>query len=350
VEAKMDAGVCLMGRNFQLMKSLSLLFGSLKKAFGDLADVSKNISTNAAESLHVEDIKKYSSVQAFGCSPSLVFKETDLTISKPSVDPLIVPWRSAGFHVHLGYRLNIDPVSAASTAMKKILTQTENLVRLVQMCDILAGIPGVILERNTEAVKLRRKVLGYGQAGEFREQPHGFEYRTLGPWPLTHPMWSWLANALVREAFILVMNNVDIDFLPKFNRAEVIETINNNDLVGAIKIWNTAKKALSELGNTIYLQNTSHPLFNPTSLQRVEFLMASGGLQTHSPVFAFSAWGITNHLEAHYQINQYNWATRAYNWGFDQHASNITLTNPNFAEFAKQWTGNNDSLSRYLLP
>lgn len=287
VEAQMNAGTCLSSRNSALTSCLGLLWDTLKKKFKDVADVSSLISVNAVEQVNPTDLKVLRSLRQFGCSPSLIIKNGEIEISRPEIDATKIPWRSIGFHVHLGQSEANENLSEFNT--KKYLKDTSFLFRLVQMCDLIVGIPGVLLERNTEAVKIRRRILGYGKAGEFREQPHGFEYRTIGPWPLLHPMWTWFVNCLTRDAFLLTARHYDKVILPLFDRQEVEDTINNNDLVKAVKIWNNLKslgvKHLSETpGNTIFL--------NQTPIKEFESILIAGGLNAITPAFSFSSWGI----------------------------------------------------------
>lgn len=181
------------------------------------------------------------SIREFGCNPSFSFDGERVSVSVPRVHPMQTLLRSIGYHIHLG-------ASMAARKQPEFLFDMDGHVRLVQLCDLFAGIPGVILERNlTESVLGRRQVLGYGRAGEFRRQPHGFEYRTLGPWPLMSSAWNNWAHAAVRDAFYMVLNNLDAEVVKNFSMQEVGEVINNNDAKGAVKIWNKLGKVISTI-------------------------------------------------------------------------------------------------------
>lgn len=200
--------------------------------------LSSRILLSPAADLLESDLGKYPTLREFGCSPSMVFSDDKLEVSVPKVSPLETTIRSIGYHLHFGSGM----------------AQDQNIhLRLVQMCDLFVGIPGVLMEKNlTEAVLKRRQALGYGKAGEFRRQPHGFEYRTLGPWPLSSPEWCWWAHSAGRDAYRMVDNDLDKDFVKKFDMRYVAETINTNNFREAVVIWN----------KICTLLNTSNPFFD----------------------------------------------------------------------------------------
>jgi protein-arginine kinase activator protein McsA len=92
--------------------------------------------------------------QVFGCDPSLNCWTGEQVIPQPSGDNL----RSAGFHIHVGYEgPNADTNRKIAKAM-----------------DLFLGVPSILMEPENE-----RKVVGYGCAGNYRDQKHGMEYRSL---------------------------------------------------------------------------------------------------------------------------------------------------------------------------
>lgn len=78
---------------------------------------------------------------------------------------------SIGGHIHFGIR----SVTGGNTSTYEVLTR---------ILDDYLGIVTTLVESHEEG-KLRRAT-GYGCPGQWREQPHGFEYRTPGSW-LTSP-------------------------------------------------------------------------------------------------------------------------------------------------------------------
>jgi len=92
--------------------------------------------------------------RTYGCDPSLNCWTDEEVIPKPDGSR----WRSAGFHIHTGY----------DSPNKEV---NRDLARAM---DLFLGIPSVLLEPTNQ-----RKKVGYGHAGNYRHQPHGFEYRSL---------------------------------------------------------------------------------------------------------------------------------------------------------------------------
>lgn len=91
--------------------------------------------------------------QIFGCDPSLNCWTDEQVIPQPSGDNL----RSAGFHLHVGYE---EPSKKTNRLIARAM-------------DLFVGVPGILMEPENE----RRKV-GYGCAGNYRNQKHGMEYRS----------------------------------------------------------------------------------------------------------------------------------------------------------------------------
>lgn len=92
--------------------------------------------------------------QIFGCDPSRNCWTGEEVTPQPSGDNL----RSAGFHIHVGYE-----------------GVNQNINRdLARAMDLFLGVPSILLEPANE----RRKV-GYGCSGNYRDQKHGMEYRSL---------------------------------------------------------------------------------------------------------------------------------------------------------------------------
>lgn len=77
--------------------------------------------------------------------------------------------RTAGGHIHLG------------TDLGKSWTPCVSLVR---MMDLFVGLPSLMIDSSHGSVQRRQL---YGEAGRFRQPPHGCEYRTLSNFWLVSP-------------------------------------------------------------------------------------------------------------------------------------------------------------------
>jgi hypothetical protein len=339
---------CLQEQN----KEISFALEAIQKVLKGSPLKTARISLRPVEQLRVADIQKYTSVQMFGCQPSLVYDGRNLDISIPDVDPMQVRYRSVGYHVHLGSRLpktlKLDHVGPSSILMQiaNILHTTEGRVRLVQMCDLLVGLPAVLLERDPR-VTIRRKTLGYGKAGEFREQPHGFEYRTLGSWPLYHPMWGWWANAAVRDALHLVVYNQDEEVKHGINMSEVAEAINSNNLDQALVLWHKVKKNLKaiviawEKATHEKGLNTSHPILSRQLLARFEFLAMKKDL--HHRIFSFNKWCR--------RMTRRPWTEAkptAFFTGFPNGSEEACARHADWNDFVNEWSFDKDLISKHL--
>lgn len=296
------------------------------------------VSLKAAMEISEEDMTTCRSLLQFGCDPSLLFYNENLKVSRPICDPRTVRYRSTGYHVHLGLGKPSEynyPSSGDMLTASKLLHTTEGRVRIVQMCDMIAGLPAVLLERDDEAVNIRRNILGYGRAGEFREQPHGFEYRTLGPWPLIHPAWAWWANGAVRDALQLVLAGADLEIVKKVPGVQVSDAINSSDKKAALKLWVTIKRAIADLVKNGRTENGKHPILGLRNLKLFEFAVATGGLSNTS--FTFNSW------------------LRGNKWGVKAGFPNIMARRfqsyahlPKFMAFCKKWDLTRDNLSEYV--
>jgi len=209
----------------------------------------------------------------------------------------------------------------------------------------------VLLERDPR-VPLRRTTLGYGQAGEFREQPHGFEYRTLGSWPLLQPMWGWWANAAVRDALQVVTYDQDKSLKEGLDLTKVAEAINTNNLAAALPLWHQVKKNLQGVvkwwlkefdSDTL---EDSHPILSPINLRRFEYFAAKQVLR--GKLFGFSKWCR--------RVRGGDWdeyKPRAFYQGFPNGSEETIAAFPtvykDWYEFNNNWGWEKDLISKSLL-
>lgn len=123
--------------------------------------------TKALVDTFPEDLK------VLGCSPTLDAYTGGLKELK--VNPLTLPFRTSGSHLHMSFTSNI-PVHLWAPFIK--------------MADFFIGVPFAYIFH--EADEFKRRTL-YGTAGEFRRQIYpsglqGLEYRTLSSRLWDHPM------------------------------------------------------------------------------------------------------------------------------------------------------------------
>ena len=121
-----------------------------------------------------------------GCEPDYCAYTGEVN-EKPNGE---LGFRTAAGHVHIGIDQELDD------------TQKRQLVVL---CDLLIGVPSILMDGDKE----RRKL--YGKAGCYRPKPYGVEYRTLSNF--------WLKSEEYRT-FVFERAVLAAKLLPKF--AEVI--------------------------------------------------------------------------------------------------------------------------------
>lgn len=188
------------------------------------------------------------SAHTFGCSPSLVLQSDakSLVDTTPHVDPFEYHGRSAGFHVHY------DLGRAASTNIAPMMRDEGKwlsyLRHPIQLLDTYLGLLDVMMCHRagwTEQSRARRLTVGYGVAGEFRVAKSGgewrrVEYRTMSPWPLSHPMWTWWVQSAARY----VIAKIPGTFVPPLPYNEVQKAINECDNEAAQSMWERAIRVL----------------------------------------------------------------------------------------------------------
>lgn len=169
-----------------------------------------NIATVALAAARLD--RKYletDHAKLFGCDPSLDCWTGQQVYPKP-LDPYM---RSAGFHLHVGYK---NPSEKTN-------------VLLARAMDLFLGVTSVLIEPENE-----RRAVGYGQAGNFRHQPHGMEYRTLSSYFAGSRALIMWAFEQTRLAVQLVNSGRAVD-LEKL-QDEIVSTINGERRAQALRI------------------------------------------------------------------------------------------------------------------
>lgn len=124
------------------------------------------------------------------------------------------PMRTAGGHIHIGWREPTIVDDQHERACKEV----------VRACDLFLGLPSVLFDNDTE----RRSM--YGKAGAYRPKAYGVEYRTLSN--------AWLHSQKLQE---LLYSNIDLMFSREaewstVDYGKVIQAINTSDRELALDI------------------------------------------------------------------------------------------------------------------
>jgi len=126
---------------------------------------------NAASVIFSDEELEDPAAWVFGCEPDYN-AYTGKQNPKPHADEPNL--RSAGGHVHIGFKKN--PTKQAAQ-------------KVIRAADIFLGVPSVLLDDDT-----RRREL-YGKPGAFRYKSYGAEYRTLSNfWVFDDNLIKWVFN------------------------------------------------------------------------------------------------------------------------------------------------------------
>lgn len=277
VELRPSAKSCLE----YTMRSLKIQIKRLHRAI-DRSRYGHTVSLRPAFDISRYKLDTSKGCNIFGCDPTMIFTADGELIAEnePNVDPEETTLRSVGYHVHVGNGANWGSSYANATAKRSFeaLHDIDTQVVMTGLNDLYLGLFGVLMEQDwADQVRMRRDEIGYGVAGEFRQQPHGYEYRTLGPWPIRSPIWSWWAGSTARDVFDLVRAGAHKYILPKMDRPEVCRAINTCDYDLALKLWNEARTHLLDYYDE-YGQSLSRGscALHPKNIIHMEWAVASG--------------------------------------------------------------------------
>lgn len=210
----------------------------------------KNYDICTTPAMPVTQKNRVAEVLEFGCSPALLITGQEITEVRPLIDPRECEFRSIGGHVHMS---GVKPHATSNYSARQqpdgkypkryhslnnmrngkpysgleILEDDAEKIKLTQMFDILLGTVGCLFEYrmgNQEAALIRRMMIGYGRAGEFRVNKKSYEYRTLSPWWMDHPLLAHLMFNLSRDIYRFWECDGCADkFLVDFNDRGIIE-------------------------------------------------------------------------------------------------------------------------------
>lgn len=127
--------------------------------------------TEACASARLHSRYLTENARQMGCDPS--FNAWTGNVIPPTMPKSFI--RSAGFHVHIGYP---NPSKAVNC-------------QLMKWMDVYVGAVAALVEPVSD-----RHILGYGRAGNYRNQPHGAEYRVLSTFWASEPHYiRWVYRA-----------------------------------------------------------------------------------------------------------------------------------------------------------
>lgn len=150
----------------------------------------------------------------FGCVPSA----NAYGIQTIEEGASSVPVRSAGGHIHIGYKNNADT--------RNQLVEGTDINTIIKVLDIIAGNTCVLFDQFPGSKERR---VNYGRAGEYREKSYGLEYRTLSNFWLRDYRLFGLATGLVRQSIWAIGYDLAETVLGSVNQKDIIDAINNND-------------------------------------------------------------------------------------------------------------------------
>jgi len=152
-------------------------------------------------------------LRVLGCSPDRSIYGMNSGV--PRQDPTRINWRTSGGHIHL--------------SIAGVLQDASLVENTILWCDSILGLADVIMEHSEKGLHRREM---YGQAGKFRIQKWGVEYRT--------PSSVWAINAHTAKVFLslahMVHQLVEKRIQPPERIPEVIDTITNCDAISAAEL------------------------------------------------------------------------------------------------------------------
>ena len=221
-----------------LADSISVAMRVLNNAVSDARELRKDpsiaVSFAPLFTLSSWDMRELSpAARELNCKPSRNAYGRDPVMR----DGNIYRIRSASGHLHLG------------TPIFKMIDPNDG----VKLLDLFVGIPCVLVDQDP-AQRIRRKT--YGRAGEYRLPKHGLEYRVPSNfWLKDYKLQSFvfgmaklgmrICEGYMKHAHPSTIWAKDL-LLEKTDFAEVERVINQNDVDGALRIYVTSIKPLTD--------------------------------------------------------------------------------------------------------
>lgn len=168
----------------------------------------------------------------FGCSPDAILYSSE---ERSYPDGRKHFYRYAGGHIHVGLK---DRIVFLEILKDNKLEFLRNSIKLM---DRLGGLLSVVLSPY-EDERQRRKY--YGQAGCYRLNNHGIEYRTPSSfWIIAPPLVS-VMTASVRNAVKLALSKIGAEILSEPTDEEIVKIINNCDRKSAFDYLSIYRRIL----------------------------------------------------------------------------------------------------------
>lgn len=168
-------------------------------------------------------------LKILGCSPTLdAYSGTRKVIR---VDPQTLPFRTSGAHLHIS---DIDSITV----------EPRQWATFIKLCDLFIGLPQTVLFG--DELEFERRTL-YGQAGEFRKQQWGLEYRVCSSRVLNHVAIYSLFTGILRDLVAYHFFKLADAWNPKIEEP-LIKAINTGE--GAIELLDDMLKHLNAMGFT----------------------------------------------------------------------------------------------------
>jgi len=195
----------------------------------------------------------------FGCSPDYSI----YTEERPEYpDGRKHLKRYAGGHIHVGVK------------RWNIFNDTSMIIRAIKLMDRLAGLTSVVLSPYDDE-KERREY--YGQAGTYRLNSHGIEYRTPSSFWLSSPVLASLMTGLTRNAVRYAPDKVADEILSNPDDEEIIRIINKCDRKSAFDYLSLYHKIISKRLSNVAQELTEFPIAKKSIWNTIEVFYEKGG-------------------------------------------------------------------------
>ena len=250
-----------------LVPSLGTQMGKIEivldKTFGDRKAVLSSAPMAMLSKKDLADKDAPEDITIFGCDPD---NDAYKGVEKA---PVLVDGDRRRYtcgHIHLGYKFFNTETAKRNARDERGMTQRKILVQkqyepemeleiaamLSILCDYQMGLTMVAILGKTFAAGESERRKFYGQAGSFRVQPHGMEYRALSGRLLLHPVVAYVMYGGMKRIETLLMrvmstlegdprkllNDKVLDELKAIMPLRQLEhTINSHDYVTARKFW-----------------------------------------------------------------------------------------------------------------
>jgi len=201
----------------EFIKNLRTVFTRMQETLGD----KYKLMPKASHVYDKQDLEPSYNIDPMeiGCHPSINVYAMEQKLPPAFNGGL----RTGSFHLHFGHKLFKDFQTRLNT---------------IKLLDIYVGLSSIIFDKD-ESSAARRQL--YGEAGQFREQKWGLEYRVLSPYALKTPKLVDLVYDLADYSFNHVRHGTDKAFVNSFNADKIQKAINTCDV-------ELARKLLSQVG------------------------------------------------------------------------------------------------------